>query len=232
MQLTLVQLAGQAGLSHPFLSQLERGLVRPSMSSLHRIAQALGTSQPALMSQTLDPGDTRVGLVPAGEGIPVQNPGGSARSLVSGTRALYPILFEGALQEFGPAYAHDGDELIHVLSGTIEVEIVGEGLHTVEVHVLDPGVGLVAPGNHVLVANRIHAPFLFGFPGNGVETDGGEHGTVIGPEMLVVDFDDPRPLLPVLGRQTVLPHLRVFDQMVVDRDDLVVILEWHRASCS
>lgn len=131
MELTLVQLAGQAGLSHPFLSQLERGLVRPSMSSLHRIAQALGTSQPALMSQTLDPGDTRVGLVPAGEGIPVQNPGGSARSLVSGTRALYPILFEGALQEFGPAYAHDGDELIHVLSGTIEVEIVGEGLHTV-----------------------------------------------------------------------------------------------------
>lgn len=131
MELTLVQLAAQAGLSHPFLSQLERGLVRPSMSSLHRIAQALGTSQPALMSQTLDPGDTRVGLVPAGEGIPVENPGGSARSLVSGTRALYPILFEGALQEFGPAYAHDGDEFIHVLSGTIEVDIVGEGLHTV-----------------------------------------------------------------------------------------------------
>ncbi|MCO1656191.1 helix-turn-helix domain-containing protein [Pseudonocardia humida] len=131
MGLTLVQLAGRAELSHPFLSQLERGLVRPSMSSLHRIAQALGTSQPALMSQTLDPGDTRVGLVPAGEGMPVDNPGGSARSLVAGTRGLYPMLFEGAPQEFGPAYAHDGDEFIHVLSGTIEVEIVGEGLHTV-----------------------------------------------------------------------------------------------------
>jgi uncharacterized cupin superfamily protein len=129
--LTLVQLADRADLSHPFLSQLERGLVRPSMSSLHRIAQALGTSQPALMSLTLDRGDERVGLVPAGEGIPVENPGGSARSLVSGTRALYPLLFEGALTEFGPAYAHDGDEFIHVLAGAIEVEIEGEGLYTV-----------------------------------------------------------------------------------------------------
>jgi transcriptional regulator with XRE-family HTH domain len=129
--MTLVRLAAQADLSHPFLSQLERGLVRPSMSSLHRIAQALGTTQPALMSLTLDDADTRVGFVPAGEGIPVENPGGSARSLVAGTRALYPLLFDGALQEFGPAYAHDGDEFIHVLSGTIEVEIAGEGLFTV-----------------------------------------------------------------------------------------------------
>jgi mannose-6-phosphate isomerase-like protein (cupin superfamily) len=131
LRLTLVQLADRADLSHPFLSQLERGLVRPSMSSLHRIAQALGTTQPALMSLTLDRGDERVGLVPAGEGIPVENPGGSARSLVSGTRALYPLLFEGALAEFGPAYAHDGDEFIHVLAGAIEVEVEGEGLFTV-----------------------------------------------------------------------------------------------------
>jgi mannose-6-phosphate isomerase-like protein (cupin superfamily) len=129
--LTLVQLADRADLSHPFLSQLERGRVRPSMSSLHRIAQALGTSQPALMSLTLDHGDTRVGLVPAGEGIPVPNPGGSARCLVSGTRALYPLLFEGAPAEFGPAYAHPGDEFIHVLAGAIEVDIEGEELFTV-----------------------------------------------------------------------------------------------------
>jgi transcriptional regulator with XRE-family HTH domain len=129
--LTLVQLAGRAELSHPFLSQLERGLVRPSMSSLHRIAQALGTSQPALMSLTLDRGAAEVGLVPAGEGIAVDNPGGSARSLVAGARALHPLLFEGALPEFGPAHTHDGDEFIHVLAGAIEVEIADEGLFTV-----------------------------------------------------------------------------------------------------
>ena len=42
--LTLVQLAALADLSHPFLSQLERGLARPSMASLEKIASALGTS--------------------------------------------------------------------------------------------------------------------------------------------------------------------------------------------
>jgi len=129
--LTLVQLAKAAALSHPFLSQLERGLARPSMSSLHRIAQALGTTQPALMSRSMPSEAGRIGLVPAGEGIPVENPGGSARSLVAGARALYPILFEGALAEFGPFYTHDGDEFIHVLAGAIEVELAGEGLHVV-----------------------------------------------------------------------------------------------------
>lgn len=129
--LTLVQLAAQAQISHSFLSQLERGLARPSMSSLHRIAQALGTTQPALMSMTLDPSGVRVGLVPAGEGLPVENPGGTARSLVAGPRAMYPMLFEGALDEFGPFYSHDGDEFIFVLSGSIEVEIAGEGLYTI-----------------------------------------------------------------------------------------------------
>src|SRR3546814_19856117 len=41
---TLVQLAEATGLSHPFLSQLERGLAQPSLSSLRRTALALPTS--------------------------------------------------------------------------------------------------------------------------------------------------------------------------------------------
>ena len=40
--LTLVQVAESAELSHPFLSQLERGLARPSIGSLEKIARALG----------------------------------------------------------------------------------------------------------------------------------------------------------------------------------------------
>ena len=38
---TLKQLGHEAGLSHPFLSQLERGLARPSVGSAERIARAL-----------------------------------------------------------------------------------------------------------------------------------------------------------------------------------------------
>ena len=127
-QLTLVQLADLADLSHSFLSQLERGLARPSMASLHRIARALGTTQPALMSAPA-PGQITglVSLVPAGGGLPVDNVGGTARSLAAGTHALYLLLFEGASHSFGPSYVHDAEEFIYVISGKIEVEISGQG---------------------------------------------------------------------------------------------------------
>lgn len=51
---TLVQLAAHAGLSHSFLSQLERGLARPSMVPLERIARALGSSQVELLAGLRD----------------------------------------------------------------------------------------------------------------------------------------------------------------------------------
>ena len=48
--LTLAGLASAAGLSHPFLSKIERGLASPSMASLAQIARALGTSQLELLA--------------------------------------------------------------------------------------------------------------------------------------------------------------------------------------
>src|SRR3954454_13334499 len=43
-QLTLRQLAEQAGVSNPYLSQIERGLRRPSAEVLQQIAKALRIS--------------------------------------------------------------------------------------------------------------------------------------------------------------------------------------------
>ena len=48
--LTLKGLGEQAGLSHPFLSQVERGLARPSVGSVERIAAALDVSVARLWS--------------------------------------------------------------------------------------------------------------------------------------------------------------------------------------
>ena len=42
--LTLVEVAGQTGFSHSLISQIERGVTRPSMETLHRVALALGSS--------------------------------------------------------------------------------------------------------------------------------------------------------------------------------------------
>ncbi len=56
-QLTLRQLAEQAGVSNPYLSQIERGLRRPSAEVLQQVARALQISAEALYMRAgfLDP---------------------------------------------------------------------------------------------------------------------------------------------------------------------------------
>src|SRR5258705_13241721 len=53
--MTLEEDAASAGLSHPFLSQLERGLAPPSMRSLTAIAATLGPTAQALMAVSEPP---------------------------------------------------------------------------------------------------------------------------------------------------------------------------------
>src|SRR3954452_12029315 len=49
-KLTLATLAERTGMSHSFLSQVERGLAEPSMTALHQIAQALESTQDQLIA--------------------------------------------------------------------------------------------------------------------------------------------------------------------------------------
>ncbi len=64
-QLSLRQLADQAGVSNPYLSQIERGLRKPSAEVLQQIAKALRISaeQVYLRAGILDPGEDRSGSV-------------------------------------------------------------------------------------------------------------------------------------------------------------------------
>jgi transcriptional regulator with XRE-family HTH domain len=133
--MTLVEVAASAGLSHPFLSQLERGLARPSMRSLTAIAATLGTTAQALMAESERPGasapapDTAAVSVvrrAAGEDLPVDSPGGSVRPLVRGERAMLPVEYVGAPREFDEYFRHDGEEFVYVAHGTIEADIEGD----------------------------------------------------------------------------------------------------------
>ena len=130
--MTLVQLAEAALLSHPFLSQLERGLARPSIGSLEKIARALGSSQLELLSGAGEESaecDAPVALVRAGEGARGHYAEGEGRMLVHGDqRRFHPLELRGANPEFGDAFAHDEDEFIHVLEGRIEVDLGTRGL--------------------------------------------------------------------------------------------------------
>ena len=61
-QLSLRQLADQAGVSNPYLSQIERGLRRPSAEVLQQLAKALRISAETLYVRAgiLDPEDGEV----------------------------------------------------------------------------------------------------------------------------------------------------------------------------
>ncbi len=129
--LTLVQLAGLADLSHPFLSQLERGLARPSMASLEKIARALGSSQLELLAGAADLErefvPTTPTLVRAGEGDRGTYSLGEARLLVHGDRGFHPMMFDADNADGGEFHAHDEDEFLHVLLGSCTVDLGPQG---------------------------------------------------------------------------------------------------------
>ena len=122
---TLVQVARRTGLSHPFLSQLERGRARPSMVSLEKIARALGSSQLELLAGA---DDTSATLVRSTEGTRGHYGEGEARLLVHGTRRFHPMEFTGANLVAGDYFVHDEDEFIHVVEGSVEVDLGEQGV--------------------------------------------------------------------------------------------------------
>ncbi|MWB97510.1 helix-turn-helix domain-containing protein [Agromyces seonyuensis] len=129
--LTLVQLAAATGLSHPFLSQLERGLAQPSMSTLRRLAVALGTSPIELVAAgEADPADggARIDLVPAApaDGAIADFAEGEGRMLAHGDRPFRPIEYRGENAEPGEVFRHAEDEFLHVLEGVLVLELDGE----------------------------------------------------------------------------------------------------------
>jgi len=126
---TLVQLADLSELSHPFLSQLERGLARPSIGSLEKIARALGSSQLELLAGEDDEStETPVSFVAAGDGTRGHYGDGQGRMLVHGRRPFHPMEFEGDNREFGDSFTHAEDEFVYVLSGALDADLGDAGI--------------------------------------------------------------------------------------------------------
>ena len=134
--LTLVQLAAATELSHPFLSQLERGLAQPSLGSLRRIALALETSPIELIAASEEPlpSTTEVELRRAGSGVvPDGFAAGTARMLTHGARPFHPMEVTSDAVTAGEAFVHEEEEFLYVVYGRVQVQL-GE-----EVHLLEPG---------------------------------------------------------------------------------------------
>jgi transcriptional regulator with XRE-family HTH domain len=134
--LTLARLASMAGLSHSFLSKLERGLASPSMASLTQIARALGTSQLELLSGTgaeVVADQPTMEILRAGEGATGPYGLGQARLLVNGWRRFQPMECEGDNVDPGDYFVHAEDEFLYVTSGTVIVDMAEHGTATLSI---------------------------------------------------------------------------------------------------
>ena len=127
--LTLKVLAQLSGLSHPFLSQVERGLARPSMSSLHQISEALGTNASWLLAGSENTREATVVRASDTAAVPASELGdmdGVRRVVAPEASPFQVVEFSGAPAGFREYWVHDGFETIYVISGVVDVDLDGE----------------------------------------------------------------------------------------------------------
>ncbi|GAA1944088.1 XRE family transcriptional regulator [Streptomyces durmitorensis] len=127
LDLTLADVAARAGVSAPFLSQVENGRSRPSMGSLQRIADALDTTAVQLLAAADPP--RPVDVVRGGSASVREGEGEGAREarmrpLVRGHQRLHALEFTGD-HDWGREYRHRNDEILYVADGSAEVEADG-----------------------------------------------------------------------------------------------------------
>ncbi|NPD16794.1 cupin domain-containing protein [Xinfangfangia sp. D13-10-4-6] len=138
MGMTLGQLAEATGLSIGSLSQVERGLVSPTIRTVYAIASALGVSPAAV----IDPDSASVGtespyIARAASQPQLIDANGVRKILASptgqGRYKAYLMTLQPGGSSGEDAYIHAGDEVGYVLRGSFSLEIesktfvLGEG---------------------------------------------------------------------------------------------------------
>jgi DNA-binding transcriptional MerR regulator/quercetin dioxygenase-like cupin family protein len=133
--LSLVEVARATKVSVGFLSALERGQMRSSISTLRRIARFYGTNILSLFETAAE--NPRL-VRPGQRKILETAPGVRMELLAWGQTAMEPHLFRikpggGS----GESYSHEGEEFLHILRGDFEIWLNGE-----EHYQLKPGDSL------------------------------------------------------------------------------------------
>lgn len=127
--MTLKELGGRAGLSHPFLSQLERGLARPSVGSAERIAEALDVPVAALWSPPARSGHATLVRRDAGEHSKHHDGSapGAVRTLPADAAPLRVSEWTGGSRRWPEeAQVELGAVMLYVARGAIAVELDGD----------------------------------------------------------------------------------------------------------
>lgn len=146
--LTIAEVATQAGISRGMVSKIENGQVSTSLETLSKIAQALGVSLAHLFRHyNMPSGGAQV--VRNGEGMEVVRRGtrrGHTYHLLAydqGPKKTFEpflITMDDASEVF-PTFEHPGTEFIHMLRGRIEYR------HGQQTYLLEPGDSLTFRGD-------------------------------------------------------------------------------------
>ncbi len=140
--LTLKALGRLAGLSHPFLSQVERGLARPSVGSVERIADALGVPVAHLWTPPRSREERLLRREDGATGL---------RELLTGAPAVHE--WSGGSRSWPTeADSHAGDVLVYVARGALDIDVDGS------VHELEEGDAVVFDGTVPYRVRRRGAP--------------------------------------------------------------------------
>ncbi|MEV6070405.1 XRE family transcriptional regulator [Nocardia sp. NPDC052001] len=128
--LSMRELAKRAGISQPFLSQIERGISAPSMITTYRLAAALEVTPGDLLPS---PAPDRVTVVRSDEGLrlPVADRPDAAVGRALHMRPNSPLEVIEYLVEpgqfIGGWFESTGVTGVYVVTGHLDVELVGVG---------------------------------------------------------------------------------------------------------
>ncbi|MBL5972362.1 MAG: cupin domain-containing protein [Candidatus Leucobacter sulfamidivorax] len=148
-RLKAVELAEAAEISAPFLSQLERGLVDPSLETLRRISRALDVPLFSLFAEAKD--EHTVSVIRSGQETTIRSPDGSlVYKRKSHTVADLEVLAVTMLprsESRDALWSHEAEECIVVMSGDLVVET-------------SAGVYALAPGDSCHYDSRLPHRFV------------------------------------------------------------------------
>lgn len=141
--LTLKEVAVGAGLSVGFISQIERGITAPSLSSLVSVARVLNMDVGAVLSQPrAEGGITRHDERP----VYAVSPGSLTYERISASfpgNVLRSVLIHEPPGHRSEPIAHEGEEMFYVLDGAVTIEVAGER------NVLEAGDSLHFPSTRI-----------------------------------------------------------------------------------
>lgn len=124
--LTLAQVARSAGCSTSFVSGVERGMVSPSITTLKRIASALGTNIVEFFMPSDNPTETVVMRESDRIRISMKRWKAKINLMVKSTHGKRMSPFYTVIQPAGGArgfYTHEGEEFGIVLKGELEINL-------------------------------------------------------------------------------------------------------------